>query len=88
VALLSEAHHKPHKRFYVRIYQNYRNESHPGAKSECAVAVRKGVRYNYVDLPPLISIEATGFCITLDKKKSCLQWFSDLLLTDHNKQAV
>jgi hypothetical protein len=69
VALLSETHRKAHKRFFVRNYHIYRNDCHPGAKAGNAVAVRKGVRYNYVDLPPLISILATGFCTTRDKKE-------------------
>jgi hypothetical protein len=28
-----------------------------------AVAVRKGIPYNHVDLPPLVSIETAGVCI-------------------------
>jgi hypothetical protein len=34
-----------------------------------AVAVRKGIPHNHVDLPPLISIEATGVYIPIGKSK-------------------
>jgi len=82
VALLSQTHLKPHKRFFVRNYHIYRNDCHSGAKAGNPVAVRKGVRYNYVDLPPLISIEATGFCTTLDKKEILLAVVYKYLIKD------
>jgi hypothetical protein len=72
VALLSEAHLKPHEIFSIRNYHIYRDDRHPGAKGGTAVAVRKGVPRSYVDLPPLISIEATGVCISVGNKEIML----------------
>jgi hypothetical protein len=72
VALLSETHLKPQERFSIRNYHIYRNGRHPGAKGGTAVAVRKGIPHSYVDLPPLISIEATGFCIPVCNKEILL----------------
>jgi hypothetical protein len=60
VALLSETHLKPHERFCIPKYCIYQTDCFPGRKGGAAVAVRKGVCHNYIDLPPLISVEATG----------------------------
>jgi hypothetical protein len=62
VALLSETHLKPHERFFILNYHFYRTDRFPGRKGATAVAVRKGIPHNYGDLPPLVSIEATGVC--------------------------
>jgi hypothetical protein len=62
VALFSETNLKPHERFHIPNYNFYRIDRHPGKKCGTAVAVRKGIPHNHVDLPPLISIEATGVC--------------------------
>jgi hypothetical protein len=72
VALLSETHLKPHERFSIRNYHIYQNDRHPGAKGGTAFAVRKGIPHSYVDLPPLISIKATGFCIPVGKTEIIL----------------
>jgi hypothetical protein len=72
VALLSETHIKPHERFFITNYHIYRNDCHPGAKVGTAVAVRKGVPHSYIDLVPLILIEATGICIPLGNKEILL----------------
>jgi hypothetical protein len=63
VALFSGTHPKPHERFSIPNYNFYRINRHPGMKGGTAVAVRIGIPQNHVDLPPLISIEATGVCI-------------------------
>jgi hypothetical protein len=63
VALLSETHLKRHERFFIPNYHFYRTDRFPGRKCRTAVAVRKGIPHNHVDLPPLVSIEATGVCI-------------------------
>jgi exonuclease III len=63
VALLSETHLKPHERFFIPNYHTYRTDRFPGRKGGTAVAVRRGIPHNHVDLPPLVSIEATGVCI-------------------------
>jgi hypothetical protein len=65
VALFSETHLKPHERFFITNYHFYRTDRHPGRKSGTAVAVKKGIPDNLVDLPPLVSVEATGVCIPL-----------------------
>jgi hypothetical protein len=72
VALLSETHLKTHERFSIRNCHIYQNDRYPGAKGGTAVAVKKGVPHSYVDLPPLISIEATGVCITIGNEEVLL----------------
>jgi hypothetical protein len=47
-------------RFYIPNYRIYRNDRLDGSKGGTAVAVKKGIPHIYVDLPPLISLEATG----------------------------
>jgi hypothetical protein len=37
-----------------------------------AAAVRKGIPHNHVDLPLLVSVEATGFCIPLGNSEVLL----------------
>jgi hypothetical protein len=54
---------KPHERVFIPNYQIYRTDRFSGIKGETAVAVRKGISYNHVDLPPLVLIQATGVCI-------------------------
>jgi exonuclease III len=73
VALFSETHLKPHERFYIPNYQFYRTHLFPGIKGGTAVAVKKGIPHNHVDLTPLNSLEATGICIPIGN--------SELLLT-------
>jgi exonuclease III len=63
VALFTETHLKPHMRFYIPNYHIYRNDRLDGNKGGIAVAVKKGIPHTYVDLPPLISFEATGVSI-------------------------
>jgi exonuclease III len=65
VALLSETHLKLHERFFIPNYHFYRTDRFPGRKGGTAVAVRKGIPHNHVDLPPLVSVEATGVCIPI-----------------------
>jgi hypothetical protein len=63
VSLFSETHLKPHEKFFISNYHFYRTDSHRGRKGGTAVAVRRGVPHNHVDLPPFVSAEATGVCI-------------------------
>jgi hypothetical protein len=65
VALFSEMHLKPHERFFVPNYHFYRTDCFPGRKGGTAVAVRKGIPHNHVDLPPLVSIGVTEVCILI-----------------------
>jgi hypothetical protein len=60
VALFSETHLKPHEKFFISNYHFYRTDRYPGIKGGTAVAVRRGAPHSYVDLPPLVSVEATG----------------------------
>jgi hypothetical protein len=63
--LYSQSHLKPHEKFFIPNYHFYRTDRFPGRKGGTAVAVRNGIPHNYVDLPPLVSIEATGVCISI-----------------------
>jgi hypothetical protein len=38
-------------------------DRYPDRKGRTAVAVRKGIPHNHVELLPLVSVEATGVCI-------------------------
>jgi exonuclease III len=72
VALLSETHLKPHERFFISNYHFYRTDRHPGRKGGTAVAVRRGIPHNCVDLPNLVSVEATGICIPIGNSEILL----------------
>jgi hypothetical protein len=56
----------PHQSFYIRNCNFYRTDRFPGRKGGTAVAVRKSIPHNHVDLPPLVSVEA---CIPTGKSK-------------------
>jgi hypothetical protein len=71
-ALLSETHLKPHERFSIQNYHFYRNDHQPGRKGGTAVAVKKGISHTHVDLPPFVSVEATGVCIPIGNKEILL----------------
>jgi hypothetical protein len=62
VALFSETHLKPHEKFFIPNVHFYRTDRYPGRKGGTAVVSRKGIPHNHVDLPPLVSVEATGVC--------------------------
>jgi hypothetical protein len=59
VALLSEIHLKPHERFFIPNYHFYWADRFPGRIGGTAVAVRKGIPHNQMDL--------CAICVTLDK---------------------
>jgi hypothetical protein len=63
VALFSETYLKPHERFFIANYHVYQMDRYPGRKGGTAAAVRKGIPHNHVELPALVSVEATGVCI-------------------------
>jgi hypothetical protein len=63
VALFSETHLQPHERFLIPNYRFYRADRGLDRKGGTAVAVKKGIPHNHVDLRPLVSVEATGVCI-------------------------
>jgi hypothetical protein len=70
--LSSQRYLKPHEMFHIPNYNSYRIDRHPGMKGGTAVAVRKGIPHNHVDLPPLISIDATGVCIPIGNNEILL----------------
>jgi hypothetical protein len=72
VALFSDTHLKLHERFYIRNYYFYRTDRHLGRKGGTAVAVRRGIPHMHVDLPPFLSVEATGVCIPICKREVLL----------------
>jgi exonuclease III len=72
VVLLSDTHLQPHERFFIPNYHFCWTDSHPGRKGGTAVAVRRGIPHNHVDLPPLISVEATGVCIPVGNSEVLL----------------
>jgi hypothetical protein len=57
VAMLSETCLKPHERFFISNYHIYRIDCFPG---------RKGIPHKYVDLSPLLSVEATRIRTPID----------------------
>jgi hypothetical protein len=61
VILLSETYLKPHERFFIPNYHFYQTDHYVDRKGRTAIAVRKGIPHNHVDLPPLV--EVTGVCI-------------------------
>jgi hypothetical protein len=69
MALLSETHLKPHERIFIPNYHFYQTDHFPGRKGETAIAVRKGIPHNQVDLPLLVSLEVTGVCISTGNSK-------------------
>jgi hypothetical protein len=46
-------------------YHCYRTGRFTGRKGGTALVARKGIPHSHVDLPPLVSIEATGVCIPI-----------------------
>jgi hypothetical protein len=72
VALPSETHLKPHERFFTPNYQFYRTRRFPGRKGRTSVAMRKYIPHNHVDLPPHVSIEATGVSIPIGNSEVLL----------------
>jgi hypothetical protein len=78
VALFSETYLKPHESFFIPNFHFYRTDCHPGRKGGTTVAVRKGTPHNHVDLPSLVSVEATGVCIPVGNSEIILQLFTTL----------
>jgi hypothetical protein len=64
--------HFSRRHISIRNYLIYRNDRHPGAKGGTAFSVTKRVPHSYVDLPPVISIEATAVCIPLGNREILL----------------
>jgi hypothetical protein len=72
VALFSVTHLKPHERFFILNYHLYRTDRHPCRKGGTAVAVRRVIPRNYVDLSHLVSVEATWVYIPIGNSEVLL----------------
>jgi hypothetical protein len=46
-------------------YDFHRTDREDGHKCGTALALKKGIPHTCVDLPPLLSVEATGVCIPI-----------------------
>jgi hypothetical protein len=65
-------HLKLHGRFFIPNEHFYRTARFPEIKGGTAVAVRKGIPHNHVDLPAIASPEATEVCIPIGKNQVLL----------------
>jgi hypothetical protein len=72
VILLSKTNFKLHERFFIPNYHFYLAGRFPGRKGETFITVRKTVPHNHVDLPLLVSIEATRVCISIGSSEVLL----------------
>jgi hypothetical protein len=63
--LLSETHLKHYEKYFIANNHFYRTGRFLGRRGGNAFAARKGIPHNHVDLPPFLSIEATGGCILI-----------------------
>jgi hypothetical protein len=63
---------RPHERFFILNYHYYRTDHYPGRKGRTAIGIRKGIPYINVDLPPLVSVEATGVYIPIGNSEVLL----------------
>jgi hypothetical protein len=70
--MLSETHFKHQERFFIPNYHFYQTGRFLRRKSLSAVAIRNGIPHNHVDLPPLVSVEATWVCIQIDNSEVLL----------------
>jgi hypothetical protein len=52
---------------YIPNYNFYRTDHEEGHKGGTAVPVKKIILHTCVDMPPLLSVEATGVCMPIGK---------------------
>jgi exonuclease III len=62
----------PRDRFHIQNYHFYPIDREPERKGGIAVAVRKSIPHMHVDLLPLVSVEATGVCMTIGNQEILL----------------
>jgi hypothetical protein len=62
----------------------YRTDRFPGLKNGTAVAVKKGIPHDHMNLLPLVSIEATEICIATGRSEVLLA--EDLNLKYHRHE--
>jgi hypothetical protein len=72
VALFLDTHLKHHERFFIPNYHFYRTDRHLGRKGGTAVAVRKCIPLNHLEIPPFVSVEVTGVCIPVSNSEVLL----------------
>jgi hypothetical protein len=72
VVVLSKIHLKTHERFFIPNNCFYGTDRFSGRKGGTAIAVRKGILHNHVDLHQLASIAATGVCIPISNSEVLL----------------
>jgi hypothetical protein len=65
VTLFSETHLKSRIRFYNLNYDIYQSGHEDGHKGGTAIVVMKGIPYTCTNLPPLLSVDARGICISI-----------------------
>jgi hypothetical protein len=59
-------------RFYIPYYYICRTDREDGYKGGTAIAVKKGIPHTCVDLPPLLSVEATRVCVSIENTEMFL----------------
>jgi hypothetical protein len=64
VTVISGTHLKPHMKFHIPNHVFYRTDREDENKSGI-VFVKNGIPHTCVDLPPLLSVEATGICVAI-----------------------
>jgi hypothetical protein len=63
---------KPRETLLIPKYHIYRADRFLGRKGGTAIAVRKGIPHNNLELPPLVSVEAIGVCTLADTSEILL----------------
>jgi exonuclease III len=63
VALFSETCLKPQERFFIPNYHVYQMDRNADRKGGTAVAVRKGIPHNHVDLPRQVTHSNYCYCM-------------------------
>jgi hypothetical protein len=64
--------------FYIPNYDSYRTDRDDGHKGRAALTVKQTIPHTCVDLPPLLSVEGIGICITIGNAEMFRQIFTNL----------
>jgi hypothetical protein len=72
VAPHSETRLKHQERIFIPNYHFYRTDRYPGRIGGIVEVVRKGIPHNHIDLPPLVSVEATEVRIPIGMSEALL----------------
>jgi hypothetical protein len=76
--VLSEINLEPHERLFIQNCHFNRTGRFPRRNGGTAVAVRKCIPHNHVDIPPLVSIQATGVSIPIANSEMLLAGYLNL----------